>query len=93
MRLVLSLCDRRFELDLNSLVELLRTNDLVIISFVESLLKDQEIHTLVLDQHMSMLEGSIGILQKRIMVTADQLTQARRVMIDAGLKAQLKPLN
>ena len=74
------------------MVELLRTNDLVIISFVESLLKDQEIHTLVLDQHMSMLEGSIGILQKRIMVTKGQLTQARRVLKDAGLAAHLNPL-
>jgi len=74
------------------LVELLRTNDLVIISFVESLLKDQEIHTLVLDQHMSMLEGSIGILQKRIMVTKEQLTQARRVLNDAGLAAHLNSL-
>ena len=42
---------------------------------------------------MSMLEGSIGILQKRIMVAEDQVTQARRVMIDAGLEAQLKSLN
>lgn len=74
----------------DQLVELLRTNNLVTISFVESLLKDQDINVLILDQHMSMLEGSIGILQRRVMVEDEDLTQARRLVVDSGLEQELK---
>ncbi len=45
--------------------ELLRTNDAVVISFVESLLRDAGIGCLVADQNMSVLDGSIGILPRR----------------------------
>jgi hypothetical protein len=69
--------------------ELLRTNDPVLISFVESLLKEAEIHMMVADQNMSILEGSIGLLPRRILVAGDQLEQARRLMIDAGVGKEL----
>lgn len=72
------------------MVELIRTNDLVTISFISSLLEDQDIHVLVLDQHMSMLEGSIGILQRRIMVPDEDLERAKRLVIDGGLENELK---
>ncbi|MFK7902028.1 MAG: DUF2007 domain-containing protein [Nitratireductor sp.] len=72
--------------------ELLQTNDVVLISFVQSLLKDQEIYCVVLDQHMSMLEGSLGMIQRRIMVDAEKHTQARRLLEDAGLEAELNEL-
>ena len=45
-----------------SLEELLRTNDIVLISFVESLLKEAEIPHFVADQNMSVIEGSLGVL-------------------------------
>ncbi len=48
--------------------ELIRTNDAVVISFVESLLNDAGIDCLVADQNMSVLDGSIGILPRRVMV-------------------------
>ena len=48
--------------------ELIRTNDAVLISFVEALLKDAGIGSLVADQNMSVLDGSIGILPRRVMV-------------------------
>ncbi|RUZ98875.1 DUF2007 domain-containing protein, partial [Mesorhizobium sp. M7A.F.Ca.CA.002.05.1.1] len=54
------------------MIELVRTNDAVIISFVESLMRDAGIACFVADQNMSILEGSIGLLQKRVMVDADQ---------------------
>ena len=69
--------------------ELLRTNDPVLISFVESLLKEADIHMMVADQNMSILEGSIGLLPRRILVAGDQLEQARRLMIDAGVGKEL----
>lgn len=72
------------------LKELVRTNDLVMISLIESLFKEEGIEFLLLDQHMSVLEGSIGILQRRIMVTDDKEHVARRLLKDAGLEKQLE---
>lgn len=70
--------------------QLLQTNDPVLISFVESLLRDNQIDVVVLDQNMSVLEGSIGILQRRVMVPDDSLPQARRIMREADLHEWLK---
>lgn len=70
--------------------EVMRTNDPVLISFVEALLGAAEIPCLVLDQHMSVLEGSLGIIPRRIMVEADSLNQARRLLRDAGLADELR---
>lgn len=65
--------------------ELLRTNDLVLISYVEALLADQQIDAVVLDQHTSILEGSIGAIQRRIMVLSEDLAAARTVLDDMGI--------
>ena len=69
--------------------ELIRTNDLVLISFVEALLRDAGIDPWVADQNMSIIEGSLGILQRRVMVPSDRLSQARRLLIDAGIGDEL----
>lgn len=65
--------------------ELLRTNDAVLISFVEALLRDANIEHLVLDQNMSIMEGSLGILPRRVLVDTDRLADARRLLADAGV--------
>ena len=57
--------------------ELIRTNDAVLISFVEALLRDAGIAYLVADQNMSVLDGSLGILPRRIMVDADEIADGR----------------
>lgn len=69
--------------------ELLATNNLVTISVAEMLLNDANIDFLVLDQNMSILEGSIGIIPRRIMVPDDALGNARMLMNDAGLAKEL----
>jgi hypothetical protein len=69
--------------------ELMRTNDAVVISFVETLLKDAEIGCLVADQNMSVLDGSLGILPRRILVPDDDLAQARRILADAGIANEM----
>ena len=69
--------------------ELLATNDLVTISFVECLLKDANIDYLILDQNMSILEGSLGIIPRRIMVDESLLSAAQGLMADAGLTKEL----
>ncbi|WP_370674028.1 DUF2007 domain-containing protein [Pleomorphomonas sp. PLEO] len=70
--------------------ELIRTNDLVTISFVEALLKDADIGYIVADQAMSALEGMVGAFPRRILVDADDAIRARRLITDAGLGAELR---
>ncbi len=67
------------------MVELFRTNDMVLISAAEAVLKEFDIIYFVADQHMSILEGSIGVLPRRVMVDADSKAQAERVLTDAGI--------
>ena len=69
--------------------ELIRTNDAVIISFVESLMKDAGIGCLVADRNMSVLDGSIGVLPRRIMVLEEDMESARRILVDAGIANEL----
>ncbi len=67
--------------------EVLRSNDMVLISFAQSLLRDAGIECVVFDQHMSIMEGSIGILPRRVLVEAGMLDRARRVLADAGIES------
>lgn len=71
--------------------ELLRTNDLVLISFVEALLRDAGIEPWVADQNMSVTEGYLGILQRRVMVPSGAIARARALLIDAGIGGELRP--
>ena len=71
--------------------EILRTNDAVLVSAVEALLKSAGILPLVLDQNMSVLEGSLGILPRRVLVADDDAARARRLITDAGLAHELRP--
>lgn len=70
--------------------EIVRTNDPVLVTAVEALLDGAGIAHLVLDRNMSVLEGSIGILPRRILVPDDQTEQARRLLQEAGLGHELK---
>ena len=60
--------------------ELLRTNDAVLLSWAETLLADAGIQSFVLDFHTSILEGSLGVLPRRMMVADDEHAQARRIL-------------
>jgi len=66
--------------------ELLRTNDPTVIAFARSLLRGEGIDCFELDVHMSVLEGSIGIMPRRLMVIDRDLFVARAVMRDNGLE-------
>lgn len=72
------------------MIELIRTNDAVLISFVCSLLKDAGIVHFVADTNMSIFEGSLGIIPRRIMVDGDHETRARRLIREAGLDHELR---
>ena len=64
--------------------ELLRTNDPVRLSFVEALLSAAGIESVMLDQHTSIVEGSIGAIQRRIMVADRDHGRARTLLAEAG---------
>ena len=65
--------------------ELLRTNDMVLISYIESMLNDAGILHHVMDTNMSVIEGSIGVLPRRIMVKSDNIIRARRIIKEANI--------
>ncbi len=71
--------------------ELVRTNDAVLVSAVEALLDAAQIPHLLLDQNMSVLEGSLGILPRRVLVADEHAPAARRLLEDAGLGHELRP--
>jgi hypothetical protein len=70
--------------------ELIRTNDLVLISYVEALLRDAGIEPLVVDQNMSVIEGTLGVLPRRVMVSSDDVDRARRLLEDADIGKELR---
>lgn len=72
------------------MVELIRTNDPVLIGLVESLLREERIPVLVADRFMSGLEGSIGAFPRRVLVPEDWAPKARRLLADAGLADELR---
>ena len=57
--------------------ELLRSNDAVLISYVSALLEEEGIDFMVADTNMSVLEGSIGALPRRVLVASDEFARAR----------------
>jgi hypothetical protein len=71
--------------------ELVRTNDPVLISAIEALLTGARIKHMVVDQNMSVLEGSIGIFPRRILVDEDEAAAARRLLEEAGFADELRP--
>jgi hypothetical protein len=70
------------------MVELFRTNDLVLISAVEALLASARIGCFVADSHMSAMEGSLGFLPRRVMVEARRLPEARALVEGAGFSCE-----
>ncbi len=64
------------------MVELFRTNDPVLISYIAAVLKDEAIDAVVLDKHTSILEGSIGAIQQRVVVRAEDEDAAKAILKD-----------
>ena len=62
--------------------ELLRTNDITVIAYAKAILSRSRIDAFELDVNMSVLEGSIVILPRRLMVRSDDLIKARQLMRD-----------
>ena len=65
--------------------ELVRANKPALLSFVQSLLRDAEIEFILTDEHASIMDGSIGALPRRILVSDDDFEEAMRIMRDADI--------
>ncbi len=73
----------RPQVDGRGMKELLRTNNVVRLSWAQALLSDVGIDSLVLDHHTSLVEGSIGAIPRRLMV-AEKDHRRARALIDAA---------
>ena len=71
-----------------SMKELLRTNNPVRLSWLQALLNDSGIESLVLDHHTSLVEGSIGAIPRRLMVSDRDFARARALLTTAGEAAE-----
>lgn len=63
--------------------EVLKTNDPILLNFAQALLSDAGIEAVVFDSHMSIMDGSMGFMPRRLMVSNDDLAQAQRVLKEA----------
>lgn len=63
--------------------ELTRTNDVALISFLEHRMREEGIAMIVLDQFTSIIEGSLGAIPRRVMVSDDDHTAACLVLAEA----------
>ena len=72
--------------------ELLRTNDLVLISAVEAILAQAGMRVFVADAHASAMDGSLGMLPRRVMIAAAHADAARAALVEAGLGGELRSL-
>jgi hypothetical protein len=73
--------------------ELLRSNDLVLISYVIHLLAENGIEALVFDEHTSAVEGSIGALPRRVMVDQTDFERSKRLIGKDALTNSVLKLN
>jgi hypothetical protein len=66
------------------MIELLRLNDPVRLSWLLVLLQDGGVEAIVLDSHTSVLEGSAPAIPRRLMVADEDAAAARQLLIEVG---------
>ncbi|MGI9404366.1 MAG: DUF2007 domain-containing protein [Hyphomicrobium sp.] len=66
--------------------DLIRTNDPVLLNFVQTLLHDAGIEAAVFDGNMSTVQGTLGAILQRIAVPEDRWVSACRILREADLK-------
>jgi hypothetical protein len=71
------------------MVTLLQTTNVVVLSFADSVLREARIKTVIADTHMSVLEGSLALLPRRLLVADAEASRARQLLVEAGLEREL----
>ena len=64
--------------------EILRSNDMVFLSWADALLRAERIDSVVFDAHASVMDGSISAVQRRMMVADGDHARAKQLLTDAG---------
>ena len=72
------------------MAELVRTNDIALVSVIEGLLTGADITYHVADRNVSVIEGSINAIQARILVRDEDEADAQELLIDAELGEWLR---
>ena len=72
------------------MAELIRTNDIALVAVVEALLNGEEIPCLVADRHASVIDGSLRVVQMRVLVADDRAEEAREIIREADLGEWLR---
>ena len=73
------------------MIEILRTNNPVLISYVEALLKEAGLFVAVLDVNASILDGSVGVLPRRIMIAEEEAGAVREILKETEAADSLHP--
>ena len=71
------------------MIEIMRTNDIVLISAIQAALDEVDVPFFIADSHMSVLEGSLGFLPRRVLVLQEDVAQARTILAGAGIGEHL----
>lgn len=71
------------------MVTLIKTTDPVLLSYAEALLREAGIDSAVFDGAISLMEGSIGVFPRRLVVAEADLPRARLALWEGGLKDEL----
>jgi hypothetical protein len=69
--------------------DVLRTNDLILLSFARAVLDEAGIATFTADEHFAGVEGSLGIFPRRLQVSGEDIGRARMALFEAGLGPHL----
>ena len=64
--------------------EILRSNDVVFLSWADAMLRADGIDAVVFDNHAAVLDGSISAVQRRLMVSDQDHARARQLLTEAG---------
>ena len=72
------------------MIAILKTVNPATLNFAQAVLKEADIPFFIMDQNVSIIEGSIGVIPRRVMVVDDDAQDARQAMIDAGLGDELE---
>lgn len=67
------------------MIAILKTVNPATLNFAQAVLKEADIPFFIMDQNVSIIEGSIGIIPRRIMVVDEDAEEARQALTDAGL--------
>ena len=72
------------------MIAILKTVNPATLNFAQAVLKEADIPFFIMDQNVSIIEGSIGVIPRRVMVVDEDAEDAKQALMDAGLGKELE---